>query len=419
MIDYKLHTPEGVKDYLPDECTVLHEAEKRIEDVFRKHSFRRVKSPTFEYIEVFRGARSVGDREMFKFIDRDGSLLALRSDVTLAVARIAATAYQKEDMPLRFYYIDNAFRYNDNYQGKLREFTQAGIELIGSDCVEADAEVAAVAVKSLIAAGLKDFKVNIGHIDFFNGIVEETGLDEESRQKIRESITSKNFVEVDDIVKNSGADEKVKKIIFDLPLLIGNTEMTAKVKSMITNKKALKAIENIEAVYEILKEYKLEKYINIDLSTIGSFEYYTGIILRGYTYGTGFSVIDGGRYDGLLANYGCDVPSVGFAVKMNELVSALEYQSVKYDLKEGKTLIVYNKESRKTAIETADYLRRKGTAAENSLLGEDIEKNKAYAIKNNIGGILYFLDNENVKVISIKNNTENIVNISELTGREN
>ncbi|MBR1441995.1 MAG: ATP phosphoribosyltransferase regulatory subunit, partial [Firmicutes bacterium] len=146
---------------------------------------------------------------------------------------------------------------------------------------------------------------------------------------------------------------------------------------------------------------------------------YSGIILRGYTYGTGFSVIDGGRYDGLLANYGCDVPSVGFAVKVNELVSALEYQNVKYDMKEGKTLIVCNKESRKKAIETADYLRKKGTIAENSLLGEDIEKNKAYAAKNNIGGILYFLDNENVKVISIKNNTENIVNISELTGKEN
>ena len=139
-MDAKLHTPEGVKDYLPCEAAFKSEVERNIETVFYRYGFLPVSSPTFEYMEVFDGNGGLSPNQMYKFIDRDSSSLALRADMTPVIARIAATAYEKKDIPLRFYYFENVFRHNENYQGKLREFTQAGIELIGVNSYDADAE---------------------------------------------------------------------------------------------------------------------------------------------------------------------------------------------------------------------------------------------------------------------------------------
>lgn len=418
MINNRLHTPEGVKDYLPCECSFKNEVEKRIENVFLKYGFSPIKSPMFEYMEVFDGAGSVSKKRMYKFIDRDGSILSLRADMTPAIARIAATAYEESDIPLRFYYIENAFRYNENYQGKLREFTQAGVELIGVNSFDADAEVLAIAINSLLASGLKDFRIDMGHIQFFKGVLEEAEFDDETCDKIQEAIINKEYSAVEEIVRDKNISESLKEFLSALPFYIGGFDVLEKVKGLVKNEKALKAIEELESIVDILKGYKLEKYIRFDFSVVGQFDYYTGIIFRGYTKGTGFSVIDGGRYDKLIKNYGADYPAIGFGIKINDLVSALEAQNIKYNSEKADTLLVYTKEGRSNALMVADELRSKGLSIENSLLGEDLEKNKLYANKKNMGGILYFYDDKNVKAINLSDNSENDMNIAQLLDEE-
>lgn len=418
MINNRLHTPEGVKDYLPCECSFKNEAERRIENVFIKYGFNPIKSPMFEYMEVFDGAGSINSRRMYKFIDRDGSILSLRADMTPAIARIAATAYEEKDIPLRFYYIENAFRYNENYQGKLREFTQAGIELIGVNSFDADAEVIAVAINSLLSTGLNDFRIDMGHVQFFEGVLEEAGFDKEICDKIQEFIINKEYTGVEALVKEAEISDSLKEFLTGLPFYIGGYEVLEKIKKLVKNQKAVNAIAELECIYDILKGYKLEKYIRFDFSVVGQFDYYTGIIFRGYTKGTGFSVIDGGRYDKLIKNYGADYPAVGFGIKVNDLISALESQDIKFENEKADTLLVYNAEGRNNALMIADELRTTGLSIENSLLGNDLDKNKEYAKKKGMGGILYFYDENNVKAINLSDDSENDMNISQLLNRE-
>jgi len=414
----KLHTPEGVKDYLPEEAAFKTEIERHIETVFYRYGFLPISSPTLEYMEVFDGNGGLDSKHMYKFIDRDSSTLALRADMTPAIARIAATAYEKKDIPLRFYYFEKIFRYNEHYQGKLREFTQAGVELIGVNSFDADAEVIAVCVNSLLSCGLKEFKISIGQVQFFYGILDEGGFDKETRSEIRKRLIEKDYTAAKRIVEESNAPDNIKTLFKELPLLIGGKKIIDRARELVNSERAIKALSDLESIYQIISEYKIEKYISFDLSIIGLY-YYTGIIFRGYAKGTGSSIINGGRYDKLLENYGADYPAVGFAIKINNLITALESQDIKINGEKPDTLLVYTKDGRKAALETSDELRSHGLNIENSLFGDDIEKNKEYAKSKNMGGILYFLNSEDIRVINLEKNTVTDVKISELLKGEN
>ena len=202
MIISKLHTPEGVKDYLPLELKFKKKIESNIANVFKNYGYLPITSPTFEYNDVFCGMGGVKDNRVFKFLDRDGALLVLRPDMTPAIARIAATAYNKKQLPLKFYYIESMFRTNENYQGKLREFTQAGIEFLGVNSIEADAEVVSAAINSLLEVGVKNFKIDLGHASFLKGVIEESAIDNEMASEIQGNIIKKNYVAVNELAEN-------------------------------------------------------------------------------------------------------------------------------------------------------------------------------------------------------------------------
>ncbi len=412
-MDAKLHTPEGVKDYLPYEAAFKTEIARNIETVFYRYGFLPVSSPTFEYTEVFEGNGGLNPKQMYKFIDRDSSTLVLRADMTPAIARIAATAYEKDDIPLRFYYFENIFRYNEHYQGKLRESAQAGVELIGVNSSDADAEVIAVSVNSLLSCGLKDFKICIGQVQFFYGVLEEGGFDKETCEKIRKFTVEKDYSAVRKLVEESGAPDNIKTLFKELPLLIGGRKIIERARELVNSQKAKDALSDLENIYQILTEYRVENFISFDLSIIGLY-YYTGIIFRGYADGTGFSVINGGRYDKLLQNYGADYPAVGFAIKINNLLTALESQNIFVKGEKADTLLMYTKEGRGTALHASDELRSQGLNIENSLLGDDFEKNKEYAKNKDMGGILYFLNSEDVRIINLEQDTVSDIKISEL-----
>lgn len=412
-MDAKLHTPEGVKDYLPCEAAFKSEVERNIETVFYRYGFLPVSSPTFEYMEVFDGNGGLNSNQMYKFIDRDSSSLALRTDMTPAIARIAATAYEKKDIPLRFYYFENVFRHNENYQGKLREFTQAGVELIGVNSYDADAEIIAVSVNSLLSCGLKNFKICIGQVQFFYGVLEEGCFDKETCDKIRKYIVEKDYAAVRKLTEESDAPDNIKTLFKEFPMLIGGKKIIERAKELVNSQKAVDALNDLENIYQILSEYKVERFISFDLSIIGLY-YYTGIIFRGYAKGTGFSIINGGRYDRLLENYGADYPAVGFAIKINNLIAALESQNITVHGEKADTLLMYTKEGRATALNASDELRSQGLNVENSLFGDDFDRNKKYAESKNMGGILYFLNSEDVRIINLEKDTISDVKISEL-----
>jgi len=414
MRNNKLHTPDGVRDLLPFDCLNKLNTERKIEAVFHKYGYNNIETPTFEYYEVFSdAAQSVRPEQMYKFFDRDGSILALKADMTLPIARVAATAYNENELPLRLCYIGNAFKYNENYQGKLREYTQAGVELIGINSQEADAEILSLAVNGIIETGLKEFKVYVGQVDFFRGILEEAGFDDETSKKIQNMIAEKDYIAIEETLKNMEISENIKSIFVNLHKLVGSLEILHKIKKLVTNEKSLKALEKLEKLYSILEAYGIEKYIVFDLAMVTHLNYYTGIIFRGYTYGTGFSILDGGRYDNLISEFGMNTPAVGFAIRVNDILTALDAQSINIEKEKADTLLIYSEQGRNTALRTAEELRNTGLFIENGFI-QDIDKAEQYCKSKGLGGILYFSDNENVEIINVQTGEHTKTTVNEL-----
>ncbi len=403
MRNNKLHTPVGVRDLLFDECAVKTELSERIRTVFCRFGYYQVESPTFEYIEVFSDEKlgSTKPVQMYKFFDRDGSTLALRSDMTPPIARIAATSFNQSSYPLRFSYFGNVFKYNENYHGKLREFAQAGVELLGVNSVDADGEVLAVAVNSLLSTGITDFKITIGDVAFFKGILEETGLPEEVCKELQEKIGERDFVGAENIVTSHEMPENISRLFIELPKLVGALHVLAYAKRLTKNRQARQAISRLQDLYQVLRYYHIENYVSFDLGMVNQLNYYTGIIFRGYTYDSGYTIVDGGRYDNLVKQYGCPMPAVGFGLKISEIVSVVLKKEIDVPVQTAKTLVAYKEEGRCTAFEIANEYRRGGMCVETSLLGDDIAKNMEYAQSKGMTHILYFMDSINMKVISL------------------
>ena len=184
-----LHTPEGVRDIYNGECQRKLAVENKILGTFYQYGYEHIETPSFEYFDIFNKDRgSVGDKEMFKFFDRDNNTLVLKPDMTPAVARCVAKYYMDDPMPLRLCYLERTYKNNTSYQGRLKETTQTGAELIGDDSEQADAELLAMVIESLQQTGLKEFQVEIGHADFFRGLTEEAGMDGQTREDLRELI---------------------------------------------------------------------------------------------------------------------------------------------------------------------------------------------------------------------------------------
>ena len=403
MIDIKLHTPIGVNDILPDEKRKRQAVYRRIEEVFERYGYNSVESPMFEYLEVFSDEKmgSTNPKDMFRFFDRNGAALALRSDMTPPIARIAATAYADVNGPLRFSYSGNAFRYNKDYQGKLCEFSQAGIELMGAGGADADAEAVALAVKSILAAGISEFRLHIGEVSFFNSILDETGLNNDERNILKDLIANRNYVGMEDMLEEREMDGNIKTLFMELPKLVGAGNVIETAKGLVGSMEAQKALSKLEELYNCLKFYGVEEYVVFDLGMVNRLNYYTGIIFSVYTYGTGYSVLDGGRYDNLVKQFGKNIPAVGFGIKINEVMNVLEANGMEQDNGGTKALFAYGQKGKATAMKTADIYRNGGVNVENSLIGEDLESNIEYAKQRGMETILYFEDSVNIKFVKI------------------
>jgi len=421
--DLKLHTPNGLNDLLPAGYIRKRGVERQIEAVFERYGYAFVSSPTLEYLAVFEGKGSIPSTEMYKFMDRNGDILALRPDMTPAVARIVATNSMED--PIRLCYIEKAFRHHKHFQGRENEFTQAGAELICQVCqtsklAVADAETIAVAVHGLLAAGLTNFRVDIGQVDFLPGVLAELPMDDNERQAFMDYMISRDYVaaenHVKQINKNAGMTKQVEKavqLLSDLTQLTGGTDILAHAHSLVSETKAQAALRHLEDVYAILRDQGLEKYILLDLGMTGQLDYYTGIIFKGYAKGTGTTIVDGGRYDRLI---GSATSAVGFGIKIEGLLDALSAQGIISECKLTDTFLAYHENARAIALQTADVMRQQGVYIENSLQSGSLEEHKAYAVRKKHKGILYFDMSNKVILVNLETNQEQEVEVSDLLG---
>ena len=355
------HTPEGVRDIYSQECSRKHRLQEKLHHVFHQYGFEDIETPTFEYFEVFsKEVGTIPSRELYKFFDREGNTLVLRPDFTPSVSRACATYFNPEKEVVSLCYTGNTFINNSSFRGRLKETTQMGVERMGDDSPEADAEILAMTVECLLAAGLTEFQVSIGQVDYYKAIFAQTGMDREEEEELRELISQKNYFGVEELVKSKHMDTSLSRVLSKLPQLFGSAEVLKKAKELTDNPQALKAVARLEEIYELLKVYGYEKYITFDFAMLSKYHYYTGIIFQAYTYGTGEALIKGGRYNQLMKHFGKPAASIGFAIVVDNLLMALSRQKIGQDEKDEITVITYRKENRIQAIQKAKELRSQG-----------------------------------------------------------
>jgi len=378
--------PSGVWDVLPDECYNLNIIKDKLKTKFIKCGCDFIETPGIEYYDNFTLVKSaIPQEKMFKLTDSDGRLLVLRPDITLSVARIAATKLKTTENKLCYFsniYEANAAGVNS------REIAQAGVEFLGTKSDFSDAEIIALAIESLLALGLKDFIIDIGQIEFFKGLLSGSGLNEEQIEKIRAFINKKDLINVEILLKEYGANSKLLESIMALPTLFGGEEVLKKAAAFTENKKALSALENIKNVYKLLAEFGYEKYIAIDLGTIKSLSYYTGIVFTGLSGSFGASILTGGRYDNLTAEFGKNIPSVGFAIGLKRVLIALERENKLTKKTEEIILVAAEKGMEKDAYLYAEKMRKSGKITE--LFTGDIKNAESYAKQKDISVVKLF-----------------------------
>jgi ATP phosphoribosyltransferase regulatory subunit len=378
--------PKGVADFLPEKAAKIGFIQERILKVFEQWGFRRVITPLLEFQDVM--ALAMGDNlkeKVFRFDDRQsGKLLVIPPDITPQVARIVATRMNGYPLPHRLYYRGRVLRHAELQSGRSREIFQAGVELIGLDSPEADAEMVAIAVESLKSLGFDDFRIALGQVEFFRGIVDAAGLSGSFRDKVRHAIGKKDVSALRAILAGESVPESIQEELLALPRLFGGREVVDEAGRLVSNDRSKKALENIAQVIAILDIYGVSDYLTIDLGEIRGLDYYTGVTMEGFVTGVGEPVCGGGRYDNLTDCYGFAAPATGFAFNIMALLGAAEKRP---DVEASKTvdfLVVNRKQDRREALEVAKRLRKKGFSAARDIIRRDVAASQEYAAKMNI-----------------------------------
>lgn len=355
-----LHTPDGVRDIYGQELLEKECVGNALMKVMQSYGYRKFQTPTFEFFDVFsKDIGTIPSKDLYKFFDKEGNTLVLRPDFTPAIARCAAKYYMEEEYPIRFCYEGNSFVNTSELQGKLKETTQMGIELINDGSVHADAEVLMLVVDGLLSCGLKEFQVSIGDTSYFKGICEEAEIDEETQQMIREYISSKNYFGTLEFLRKQNISKEIIKDFEAISKIYCSDEELLKMKEHATNQKAICAIERMLTLKSVLAKHGYDKYITIDFGMLSKINYYTGIIFKAYTYGVGDAIVKGGRYDGLLEQFGKKAPSVGCAFLLDEIYTSIKRQKLQVATpKFENSIVLYDEVSYETAMRIALFLRK-------------------------------------------------------------
>ena len=395
MTNYKL--PKGVQDTLVKECYAKNKVTEKLRRAFSSYGYNEIAPPAIEYMNLFtEGSKGVSVKELFKFTDNDGSILALRPDFTLPIARIVATKLS-EELPVKLCYFGNCFKMNEK-EYSYREFYQAGAELIGSDSLYADYEIITLAIKCLLNSGLKDFQIDIGNVGYVKGILSDLKLESEAEEEIITVIGKKNMLGLKEIAKKYKIPATHLELLNQLPLTFGDREILLKAEKKALNSISKEALERLISLDKLLCENGYGKYVTYDLGLINSISYYSGIVFKGISVHFGSPLLSGGRYDNLLAGFGKDLPAIGFAVGMEHLMLALNYAGLLDCGDEKEIFVGYKKGSEKKAFEICYDYRKKGINA--SLLFEQNIKNmKKLKSSNPTGEYLYVEQDKAEKIL--------------------
>lgn len=363
----KIQIPSGTRDLIQKQSLIKREMEKKIMRVFRQYCYEEVMTPAIEYYQTYaRAFSSLDDTEMYKFFDDKGEILTLRMDMTVPIARLAATKFKPDSLPLRLYYSSNVYKVKKAFAGKQTEVTDCGIELIGAGD-QADLEVISCALDTLETLDLPEAFLEIGDAALVYEACKKAGLNYEEQRILMDLIDRKSIVELEEYLKILDLPKVQTRFFRELPFLGGKREALETARQLCFDAEMVERIDFLLKLDSDLRELNLNERVRYDLGKIPHQNYYTGLIFQGYCKGAGHSILSGGRYDSLLEKFGFPASACGFSVKLDNLLEIVE------DLPEKASYfrISYPKESQVEALKLASALRRDKPV---ELVQKEIEK---------------------------------------------
>lgn len=379
----KIGIPDGVRVFNREETFQIRKIENQIKRSFELWGYEEIILPSFEYFDIHeRGIGKDVSQKAFKFVDRNtGDILVLRADFTSQIARYFSSL-KKKDLPKRYYYSGNVFRYASKKSNQLWEKWQTGIELIGVPQIEADAEIIAVASKTLKNLGINNFQIDINNIKIFKELKSILSLSDTDFNRLMGYIKNREIYNLKGFCNRISIDEGLKEFIINIPKYQGKYEFLIQLKDVVSNYPGLlDAINQLEEVYNILKVYKLEDKIIFDLGEPQEFSYYTGIIFEIFVKGFPKPLGKGGRYDNLIEKYNGSYPATGFAFDLLSLWDCiLRFDLFKEERKKDFYVIDITKEKR-TAYELARMLREKGYTVTRDIIDRNYKESIDFAFR--------------------------------------
>ncbi len=392
MKRYNTITPEGIRDLLFEECVARRKYEKLLRELFLGRGYNEVVTGGLEFYDVFASDTLHFPQEgMYKLTDNKGRLLVCRPDSTAPIARLVATRLRNETLPIRLFYNQDVYQMTKSLSGRSDEVVQMGIELIGSSSRRADLEVIITALDALMSCDSTDFRLEIGHIGFFNALTKSLPVPDETREEIRGFVETKNYAALSDLLDTID-DTKALAALRKLPSLFGGDEVIRTAAALFKSPETQEVLDYLKGIYDELSRLNLSEKVIIDLGLVHRKDYYTGIIFRGYIEGCGEQVLSGGRYDTLIADYGLNLPAIGFAADISAIASALSKEDQTVALRGADVLIFAETEYQMqglahekeligsglrceyclfdTLLEAKDYAKQKGISRLHHVHGE-------------------------------------------------
>ncbi len=308
--------PSGTRDILPDEQRELRAIESALLRTFDDFGYGEVSTPAVEYEETLR-AGGVGALPSYRVLDDHGESLALRADMTVPIARVVATRYGTAEPPLRFCYIANAYRAVRPHRGQMREFLQAGIELVGAPGAQGTAEALTVLSRAIEATGLRRFQIGLGDASLYPALLDAFEVRGEARERLLNELSSRDFVGLDRAVGSLEISEEAARTLMSVPRLRGGPEVLDAANDPVSA-----AVGGLRDVLALL-DGDIAARVIVDLGRAPRLGYYTGPMFEVYDPELGEPLGGGGRYDELLGRFGRPLPAVGFAVGVDLLHAAL------------------------------------------------------------------------------------------------
>ena len=312
--------PQGTRDVLPEEMRELRRIEDTLRELFESRGYGEVSTPAIEFADVLRAAENPGEpSQAYRFFDPSGELLALRTDMTVPIARLAADRLAGAEPPYRLHYLGNAYRVVRPQRGQMRESRQAGIELIGADGPAGTVEVVELLVAALDAVGLNRAIVGLGDADLFRQLLDELAVGERARDRIIDRLAARDLVAIESEAGDLGdLGDDERELIVALSSLRGGAQALERARSL-GGAAVERATGRLAAVHAALTERGVGDRIQLDFGLLRDLGYYTGAILEVYDPALGHIIGGGGRYDELMGRFGRPMPAAGFALYLERV----------------------------------------------------------------------------------------------------